>query len=199
MASAATHRSSRAPRGEAAWGQEEEARLASSIQEILEERARLLAEPPPAEVAGATQPVLCFRLGEEVHAVALHLLRSVERAQFISPVPCTPPFVAGAMNVRGEILTVIDLARLLGLERTAGVRQHVLVVEVAAADLPAGVLRTSVLVDELVEVLDVDLEQLDHSLSGREYVQGVAQGKVVVLDFERLLLDKRLEVDEEVE
>lgn len=66
----------------------------------------------------STAPVtvrLCtLRLGEFCFGVDVARVREVIRFQHLTPVPLAPPAVAGLMNLRGEIVTALDLRALLG-------------------------------------------------------------------------------------
>ncbi len=171
----------------------EELEDAGWVERTLRERARLLARVPERTEDADGSDVLLFRLREESYAVDLALLRKVHLARGLTPVPCTPPHVAGILNVRGEVVTVLDLASALGLgdrlESTDSTR--ILLVE-----LPEG--RVGLLVDEVMGDRRVDLANLDVALSGKEYTRGVAEGSVVLLDLARLLSGGRFEVQEEI-
>ena len=85
------------------------------IDAKLAEQARRLAQVPPAADDSRAIDVLVCAVGTEEYAVELRLLHGVVAATGLTPVPCTPPFVAGLLNLRGEILTVLDLSAALGL------------------------------------------------------------------------------------
>lgn len=160
---------------------------------ILRDRARRLAEPPPAPDTGKTVDLLLFRLGAEEYAIELKLLRGVRLARGLTPVPGTPAHVAGILNVRGEILTVIDLAAAVGLASAPASGDSAPVILV---DHPAG--RVGLLVSEVAEVRRVDLGTLHRGPSSRDYVRGVIEARQVVIDLEQLLGAGAFEVDEEV-
>ena len=74
---------------------------------------------------------LCCEVGGQVLAVPTVALREIVRAQGCTPLPLTPPWVRGLMNLRGSPLPVLDLAARLGLPAGAdGHRCSVLVVAV---------------------------------------------------------------------
>jgi chemotaxis signal transduction protein len=101
--------------------------------------------------------------------------------------------MAGIVNVRGEVLTVVDLAIVLGV-RGAGVPPAD--AQIVLAQLPHG--RLGLLVSEVLGVARVALDQLDRALSGREYARGVVDARTIYLNLEQLLADERFEVLEEV-
>src|SRR3712207_6129274 len=93
-------------------------RTLTADEQILRARARFFAaesaETALREQAAGTEMLLC-RLHDERYALELSLLSAVQPARGLAPLPCTPPFVAGILNVRGTVVAVLDLARCLGL------------------------------------------------------------------------------------
>jgi purine-binding chemotaxis protein CheW len=91
-------------------------------------------------VASATSAstALVLPVGDEWHAVALPSVREVLAAPAIAPLPDSPRWLAGLVNVRGEILPTIDTGRALGQGTTEPT--HVAVVETAVG--PVAVLTT---------------------------------------------------------
>ncbi len=137
--------------------------------------------------------MLVCRVGAERYAFDLDLLREVRLPTGLTPVPCTPPFVAGVLNVRGEILTVLDLAALLDLPRRDAPPPSA---RAALVQLPEA--RVGLLVDEVLGVERIALDRLHRPLSGREYVRGVAEANLVCLNLRLLLTPARFKVAEEV-
>jgi purine-binding chemotaxis protein CheW len=161
--------------------------------DMLRARARELAAVPTQAPGGSDVEVLVCRLGAEQYALDLTALRGVRPAQGLTPVPCTPAHVAGIVNVRGEVLTVLDLAVVLRV-RSAGAPSHN--AQIVLAQLPHG--RLGLLVSEVLGVARLALDQLDRALSGREYARGVVDARTIYLNLEQLLAGERFEVLEEV-
>ncbi|MBI4495180.1 MAG: chemotaxis protein CheW [Chloroflexi bacterium] len=163
------------------------------VQRTLRERARQYARLAQQVEDGEKTEALLFRLGDETCAVELRLLRKVQLAKGLTPVPCTPAYVAGILNVRGEVVTVLDLANTLGLgsARRSADSARVLLVE-----LPG--VRVGLLVDEVLGHRLIALDKLDRAFSGRDFARGIAEAKIVLLDLEHLLAGGRLDVLEEV-
>src|ERR1700716_1068916 len=90
-----------------------------SAEEVLKRRAEQLAKLPHTAEAGDQVEVLVCRLGGERYAVETRHLRAVQWVSGITPVPCTPSFVVGIVSVRGEIVTLLDLAAMIGLGSAA--------------------------------------------------------------------------------
>jgi len=90
-----------------------------------------------------------FHVGKYLFGVDVSLVQEVVRLQQITPVPLAVPEIAGLINLRGEVLTAIDLRSRLGLPPAEGGREPVNVV-VRVDDEPV-----SLLVDEIGGVIEV--------------------------------------------
>ncbi len=170
-----------------------------AVTQILQARARALAQPPPDErsQAEAQLQVLTFALGGQVYAVEARCVEGIYFAEGLVPVPCTPDFVVGVMNVRGRILSVIDVHRFMGLEGLAA-GDGVQVVAVRAAGLEVGLLTRRV-----IELRSLTLEELEPALptavaTAADYTQGVTPDMLVLLELQALLGDERIIVREKV-
>jgi len=86
------------------------------IQQIQEEIARRAAGPEEGQEM--TPPVLVFLLAGERYAFPLAAVREISRLRPVTPLPGLPPSLLGAAGLRGEVLPVIDLRRLLALPET---------------------------------------------------------------------------------
>jgi purine-binding chemotaxis protein CheW len=113
--------------------------------------AELASSAPPPAPAGSDPIIeLCvFRVGEEEYAIDLRRMREILQPLPITPVPRAPEFVEGVVNLRGEVIPVVDVRKRLGLGVRTGERHKVLVVNVAGrvlglvVDAVSGVMRLS--------------------------------------------------------
>jgi len=83
--------------------------------EILRERARILSEVPAPEESGEKISALSFVLSGEIYGVELKYLAETRQATPLRRLPCSPPHMAGLMNLRGELVPVVDLGPIVGL------------------------------------------------------------------------------------
>lgn len=97
------------------------------------------------EASEALVELCAFRAGEEEYVVDLRRVREILQPLPVTAVPRGPAFLDGVMDVRGEVLPVLDVRRRLGLPPRAG-RGKVLVVTVAGRVL-------ALVVDAVVEVM----------------------------------------------
>jgi purine-binding chemotaxis protein CheW len=165
-----------------------------SVEEVLKRRAEQLARLPLSPDAGDEVEVLVCRLGSERYAVETRHLRAVQWASGITPVPCTPGFVIGIVSVRGEIVTLLDLASMIGLASTGS--RDIGSCPALLLGLPG--LRSGLVVDEVLGVERFKLKSLQPSLSGREFARGVGPSQTVLLDLELLLNSGRFTVSDDV-
>jgi purine-binding chemotaxis protein CheW len=161
-------------------------------REILEERARILARPPPAEVQAADRlELLVFSLSGETYALETRSVREVARFADFTAVPGASPFLLGVTNLRGEILPVFDLRRLAGIApKGLTDLSRLLVLGEDREEL-------GLLADEVREVKRMRREEIldppeELAAIGRALLLGVTKDAVIVLDGAGLLRDERL-------
>ena len=131
-----------------------------------------------------------FHVGKYLFGVDVSLVQEVVRLQQITPVPLAVPEIAGLINLRGEVLTAIDLRSRLGLPPAEGGREPVNVV-VRVDDEPV-----SLLVDEIggvLEVSQVSFEQTPSTVDER--VRDLLLGAYTLPDRLLLALNARQVLD----
>lgn len=173
---------------------------ADEAQQILRERALALARPPSkASIAADNRlELLEFRLASERYAVESRFVQEVHPLRDLTPLPGTPPFVPGIVNVRGQILPVYDLKKLFDLPEPGLTDLH-RVLHVRGNDMELGLLA-----DVIVSVRVVAADSLQPSLPTltgirADYLKGITEDRVVVLDLDRILSDPKIVVHDEVE
>ena len=169
---------------------------AEDERHILQTRAHALAAVPDGGPRGETLEVVEFELAGESYAVPLAQVREVGPLHDLTPVPGTPPFVLGIINLHGEIRTVIDLKKFFDLP-DAGLTQLNQILLLEHEDLQLGILA-----DTIRGVRHIPLADLQPALPTltdirADYLRGVTGDRLVVLDAAKLLTDPRLLVDEE--
>ena len=165
---------------------------------LLRKRAQTLAKEPQATAEGERIEVLEFLLAQEHYGIESSYVREVWPLRDLTPVPCTPPFVLGIINVRGRILSVLDLKKFLDLpEKGLGDLNRVIILESDGMEF-------GVLADVILGVRSVPLKRLQQSIPtlagvGQEYFSGIFTGEgLVLLDTGRILKDRRIVVNEEI-
>lgn len=168
------------------------------IQEVLIKRAASLAKTDEQiDESRTTRQYVTFNLAGERYAVDVAFVEEIQPLKELTIIPCTPVFVVGAVNVRGNILPVIDIKNFFGIpgsDKAAGGK--VLVMQIG--DMRLGILADSV--EEVLDLADEDIEPQLSTLSGakEEYIKGVSEGQVIVLDIKALANDRRMIIHEDV-
>jgi purine-binding chemotaxis protein CheW len=168
-------------------------------KEILQARAKILArEPDTTNQLESYIDVIEFYLAYEKYGIESIYVREVCPLRELTPLPCTPPFVLGIVNMRGEIISVIDLKKFFGLSETAITDMNKIII-VYSAEMSFGILA-----DNVLGVYSISQNELQPSLATltgirADYLKGVTSERLIVLDIARLLSDKKIIVHEEVE
>lgn len=131
----------------------------------------------------ADQRQLCtFFLEERFFGIEVERVQEVIRYQTVTPVPLAPAVVRGLINLRGQIVTAIDLRRLLQVEDRTDERLPINIVMHARQGI------FSLLVDRIGDVLEVDEDSFEHppdTLDGiaRELIRGAykLQGRLLLV------------------
>lgn len=170
---------------------------AAEIALILQQRTRALAAIPPQEEKSEAVEAVVFDLGESRYAIDVRHVSGIFALEGLTPTPCTPDFVVGIINLRGRILSVIDLQRFLGLEPTPlGDRAQVIAVN--AAGLEAGILASKVHAVRPISLGDLKPAPATSTPLAVEFTRGVTPDLTVFLELDKLFGDERMIVREEV-
>jgi purine-binding chemotaxis protein CheW len=148
-----------------------------------------MKHPNPTETTGDELQLATFRLGDLRFGVDILEIQEINRQRDLTLVPHTPRHVRGVINLRGEVVTVLDLRQILGLgelEFTRDTRNIVL----HSGEEPVGVL-----VDRLSDVVTIQASELQPppaNISGLDarFMLGVHQQEgelLVVLRIEEIL------------
>jgi purine-binding chemotaxis protein CheW len=172
---------------------------AEERRSILRERARVLArESGPADAAKDFIDVIEFRLGSEAYALEYAFVREVHPLKDFTPLPCTPRHVLGILNLRGQILSVVDLRSFFDLPaRGLGDLNKVIVLRDEKMEF-------GILADEVTGVQAIPRIGLRPPIPtltgiGAEYLLGITDGGLIVLDATTILRDERIVLREEAD
>jgi purine-binding chemotaxis protein CheW len=163
---------------------------------VLRERAKALAQEAQQDDSGKKIEVIEFLLAYERYGVESSFVREVYPLKDLTPVPCTPSYVFGIINIRGQILSIIDLKKFFDLpDKGLGDLNKVII-------LKSDTMEFGILADIVLEVRKIRLDELQPSLPTltgirEEYLKGIAKDRTVILDAEKLLADEKLSVNEE--
>lgn len=170
----------------------------AEVGRILQARARVLAREPEAAQTAETIECVEFTMAHETYAIESAFIREIHPLTNLTPLPGVPAFVLGIVNIRGEILSVLDLRKFFDLpERGLADLSKVIVLESAT-------MHFGVLADVVVGVRQFPVAGMQRSLPTLtgirdKYLKGVTAARTVILDAEALLSDDAIIVRAPVE
>ncbi|RYZ78606.1 MAG: purine-binding chemotaxis protein CheW, partial [Proteobacteria bacterium] len=114
---------------------------------------------------------LTFQLMEEQYGVPIETVREINRVGEITPVPRTPEYVKGVMNLRGKIIPVVNLRVKFGMNTQDYTRDTCIIV----IDTEIG--QVGMIVDSVKEVVDLVANQIEPSpVLGHEATMSFVRG-----------------------
>ncbi|MGD8710840.1 MAG: chemotaxis protein CheW [Ectothiorhodospiraceae bacterium] len=148
-----------------------------------------MAEEQAQQLEGALTQWVTFELDDEIYGINVQQVQEVLPMTEIAPVPGAPPYVMGIINLRGNVVTVIDTRMRFGLpQKEPEPNNRIVVIE--TDEQIAGIL-----VDSVAEVSDVSESEVDTAPNvGNEdssrYIYGVVSREdslLILVDVNRLL------------
>ena len=139
-----------------------------------------------------TAQYLTFTLDEEVFALDIGKVREVLDFTTVTRVPRTPEFMRGVINLRGNVVPVVDMRQKFGMSATEkGVNTCIIIIEVTVDE------ETTVLgamADSVQEVLDLEPDQIEPpprigTKLNIEFIRGMGkrdEGFVMILDVDKV-------------
>lgn len=146
---------------------------------------------PITDRGTGTEEYLSLTVHEQTFGIPVLQVQDVLSAQKVAPVPLSPPKISGSINLRGRIVTVIDMRVVLGLEPFSDDQNPKSVV------VEYGDEAYSLLVDEVGEVLELNVGECEPNpptldLRWREMSKGLFRLEdelLMVLDISQVLTD----------
>ena len=142
---------------------------------------------------------LTFALGNEEYGLEILKVREIIGIMDITAVPRTPHYVKGVINLRGQVISVIDMRIKFGMETVQRTDQTcIIVVEIKQAGRK---LSTGIIVDRVSEVLNIATDSIEEpptfgaSVDTR-FILGmgkIGQSVKILLDIDRVLSDEEIE------
>lgn len=130
---------------------------------------------------------ISFYLNNNCYGIKLQYIKEVLRDTTISNVPCTPDFIKGIMNLRGDFITVLDLKQFLGMPSEENLEKRPLII-VENEDLTL-----ALLIDRIHELYEIPDEVVAKNKEANLSFDIVLNGEVfTILNVDKLSKDKRL-------
>ena len=141
--------------------------------------------------------LVTFNLGEE-YGVPISQVQDIVRVGGITMVPNSPSYMEGVINLRGRVLSVLNLRKRLGLsDKVASNASRIIVTEVGSKVI-------GLLVDAVSHVIKIPSESVEAPPEevleiDTDYITGVGKIKerlIILLDLEKLLKREKIEISE---
>jgi len=141
------------------------------------------------QLSGKTLQAVTFALGSEEYGVDIAQVQEINRMVTITHVPRAPQFMEGVINLRGQLIPIIDLRTRFGMERSERTKNtRIVVTEIGSK-------RIGMVVDSVSEVLRIPVEQIEDApdlVAGveTEYIRGVGKmgdRLIIMLDLGRVI------------
>ncbi|WP_155996781.1 chemotaxis protein CheW [Thioalkalivibrio sp. ALMg11] len=139
-----------------------------------------------------TAPYVTFSLAEETYAIDVLQVQEVLKVTEIAPVPGVPDYILGIINLRGNVVTVIDARRRMGLDdRESDEASRIVIIDVDNQNV-------GILVDSVSEVVRISPDSVEPAPEvgnddSSRFIQGVTsteEGLTILVDLNRLLSDE---------
>lgn len=157
----------------------------------IENKAKVAA----GAAAFAAGKFLSFYLSKEEYGIAILKVREIIGMVDVTPLPRTPDFVRGVINLRGKIIPVIDLRLKFGMPPTDYTNETCIVVVDVGREGESAV-QVGCIVDTVSEVLAVDTEQFEQAPrcanAAGDYIAGLGKLKdrvLILLDIDKVIGD----------
>ncbi|MFH0785056.1 MAG: chemotaxis protein CheW [Pseudomonadota bacterium] len=163
---------------------------------ILKKRAEILAREKEKTSSETTIEIVEFLLAREHYAIESAWVREVYPLKDYTPLPGVPNFVLGLVNVRGRILSVVDIKQFFDMPGK-GISDLNKIIIINDERMEFGILA-----DAIIGVRNIAISEIHQplpTLTGirEELIKGVTGERLVVLDAAGILADQRIVVHEE--
>ena len=166
---------------------------------VLKARAKVLAEEIK-DVSGKKEfiEIIEFSLAYEKYGIETSFCREVYPLKDFTILPAVPSFVLGIINLRGQIISVIDLKKFFNLpEKGLGELNKVIVLR--DKQMEFGILADIILGTRSVPLDDIQSSPVSTNGIGKEYLKGIINDHTIILDAAKILSDRNIIVNQEAE
>lgn len=170
--------------------------MKKEVRTILKDRAIAMAmELDQNKVTSATVEIIEFVLATERYGIESAFVKEVYPLKDFTPLPGVPSYIMGIVNVRGQILPVVDLRKFFSLsERGLGEMNKLIILR--NDQMEFGIVADLVEGTRTLAIDDIMATPVTVTGIGETYLKGVTKEHIIVLDAESLLNDKKMIINE---
>ncbi|MCX8130301.1 MAG: chemotaxis protein CheW [Clostridia bacterium] len=142
-----------------------------------------------ANTVSDTKQFVVFRLGQEEYGVDIQKVTTIEQVKHITRVPKTPDFIKGVINLRGDIIPIMDLRKRFNLPTVEDTEETRIII-IKLEDIFIGIIVDSVA--EVLQLTEDSIENITHFSNdlSLDYLLGVGKVDdriVTLLNIEKLV------------
>ena len=139
--------------------------------------------------------VVEFLLGTEKYAIDSSFVKEVLSFRKLTRVPGTPTFVAGLMNLRGKIISVINLMSFL-YQKETGISAQNKIIVIGHQHMEFGFVVHEILGTKLQDIRSLCIPPVTEHRSGDDYILGLAPAGITILDADSILSDDKIIINQ---
>ncbi|AKL95457.1 chemotaxis signal transduction protein CheW [Clostridium aceticum] len=123
-----------------------------------------------------------FQLDEEYYGIAINLVETIEKVLEITRLPNAPYYVKGVINLRGEVIPVVDLRKRFKMEEKSVTEESRIII------LSLDEMIVGILVDSSSEVITIEKEDIENTNNivnafEDDYIKGIGkvEGRIIII------------------
>ena len=161
--------------------------LSEDSKSILKERAKKLSVREVEEKTDDVNiSVIEFVLGKEVYAFETKYVREIYPLRDFTVIPGLPTFILGVINVRGQIISVVNLKKLINLpEKGIGELNKVIIIENEKMEF-------GILADVINGTTTININTIQNKLNNSSelanvFLQGITKDHIIIFNYNKIL------------
>lgn len=160
-------------------------KMNQQIDQVLRERARLYSQKIE-ESNGLTdqKDVLEFMLGNEHYGIPTEHIQEVQKKKHCTPLPGTPGFILGLINVRGKVLGLVDLKSVFGIQNSYGSEEKSIVI-IRYMDFEFGIEADRILGKS--QISSYNYTNASQEQINSKYIEGIFEDRLMMIDIKSLI------------
>ena len=175
----------------------EETTLQSNQQKVLHERALALSVLQTEERSKQIESVFVvkFLLSGEFYCIEADYVREALPLKELTVVPCTPSFILGVINIRGQIFSVINLKKVFNLAER-GISEFNKVIIIQLEEISFGIVADAILGTKNILQSSINKAPYSRQTGKNEYISGVTTEGHIILNGAALIKSPELVVNQ---
>jgi purine-binding chemotaxis protein CheW len=167
-------------------------------EEILKSRAQALSKVEERLTDDNTDSVFVvkFLLSDEVYGIEASFIKEVLPLKDLTVVPCTPNFILGVINIRGQIFTVINPKKILMLPEK-GISEFTKVMILSHENISFGIVADTILGNQYIPSSEIGSLPYRKNNIQKDYLMGVTARGVIILNAKTFMNSSELVVNQE--